>query len=448
MTEFRMPSLGADMEEATLVEWLVKPGDQVHRGDIIAVVDTVKAAMDVEVFTDGWIEQLLVKPGTTIAVGTPIATIAGGAPAPEAPKAPEVPAVPAVPEVHEVPAVPKVLVPAPAPAPAPVMPSPHVQSPLVRRLAEAKHVDLARVHATGPEATVTRADVEAAAARRGVRASPLARKRAGQLGIDLATVTGTGADGAITEADVVHAAGAVPEPVPVAVPAPERAKAASRASAMREATAALMARSKREIPHFYLTADIDMRAALAQLDRLNADRPVEERLIPSAFLLKAAAVAAKQLPEINGFWGEGGFVPAEHVHLGIAISLRQGGLIAPAIHDADQLSTDELMRQLRDLVARSRAGRLRRSEMADPTITVTNLGELGVDAVYGVIYPPQVAVVGFGRVIDRAWAVDGMLTVRPIVTATLSADHRALDGHRAGRYLTRIDELLGRPEEL
>ena len=432
MTEFRMPSLGADMDEATLLEWLVKPGDPVHKGDVIAVVDTVKAAMDVEVFTDGFIEALLVQPGTTVAVGTLLATIGDTASASTS-------ATPAAPVAAAAPG--------------------HVVSPLVRHLAEERHVDLATVVGSGPDDAITRADVEAAAAptavampvtpvpavptlaaSNGLRASPMARRRAAELDIDLAQIgVGTGPDGAITADDVERAA----RPT-----APTRRPEADRAKGMRQATAALMARSKREIPHYYLSADIDLHRALTWLDKTNAGRPVEQRLVVAALLLKSAALAARHVPEMNGFWADGEFSPSPQIHLGVAISMRQGGLIAPAIHDADTLPVEVLMQKLRDLVSRARTGRLRQSEMADPTITVTNLGDLGVEAVWGVIYPPQVAVVGFGRVADRPCAIDGLLGVRPFVTATLSGDHRVSDGHRGGRYLARIDELLQKPEEL
>ena len=157
--------------------------------------------------------------------------------------------------------------------------------------------------------------------------------------------------------------------------------------------------------------------------------------MPSALLLKAAALAARDVPEVNGFYDDGGFRPSAAVHLGVAVALRQGGLVAPAIHDADTLPVDVLMERLRDLVGRARAGRLQRAEMADPTITVTNLGDLGVESVFGVIYPPQVAMVGFGRVMEQPWAQNGLLGVRPAVTATLSADHRVSDGLRGGRFL-------------
>lgn len=219
---------------------------------------------------------------------------------------------------------------------------------------------------------------------------------------------------------------------------------------MRRAIGDLMARSKREIPHYYVATTIDLDRALAWLAERNANRPVTERVLPAALLLKATALAARQVPELNGFWDPdaGGLRRADQVHLGIAIALRRGGLVAPAIHTADQLTLDELMAALRDLVERARTGRLRSSEMSDPTLTVTNLGEQGADEVQGVIYPPQVALVGFGRIAPRPWAEGAMLGVRPTVRATLAGDHRATDGHAGSRLLAAIDHLLHTPEDL
>ncbi len=224
--------------------------------------------------------------------------------------------------------------------------------------------------------------------------------------------------------------------------------AAERVANLRRAVGALMARSKREVPHYYLSTTIDLGAAMDWMQRANADRPIATRLVTAALLLAASAKAAKEVPDVNGFFVDGAFQPSPAVHLGVAVALRGGGLVAPAIHDADALALDELMERLRDLVARARAGRLQRAEMADPTITVTNLGDLGVETVFGVIYPPQVALVGFGRVVEQPRAVNGMIGVRPTVTATLSADHRASDGLRGGRFLALVDELLQKPEEL
>jgi pyruvate dehydrogenase E2 component (dihydrolipoamide acetyltransferase) len=217
---------------------------------------------------------------------------------------------------------------------------------------------------------------------------------------------------------------------------------------MRHAIGELMSRSKREIPHYYLQRQIDMSRALAWLAQENLARPVPERLVPAALLLSAVAGAAADTQAMNGFWVDGRLQPAGAVHLGVAISLRGGGLIAPALHDADKKTLSELMTGLRDLVTRARTGRLRSSEMSDPTITVTNLGEHGVDLVHGVIYPPQVALVGFGDIRERPWAEGGMVGSRPVVIATLAADHRASDGHSGARFLTVIERRLQRPEEL
>jgi pyruvate dehydrogenase E2 component (dihydrolipoamide acetyltransferase) len=217
---------------------------------------------------------------------------------------------------------------------------------------------------------------------------------------------------------------------------------------MRRAIAAAMARSKREIPHYYLGAAIDLSRALAWLEAANAGRPPAQRLLLAVLLLKAVARALGKTPELNGFYGEGGFRPSERVHVGMAVALRGGGLVAPAIHDTDRLSLDELMEKLRDLVARVRAGGLRSSELSDPTITVTSLGERGVDTIFGVIYPPQVAIVGFGAPGPRAWPTAEGVASRPVVTATLSADHRVSDGHRGALFLAEVDCLLQDPEAL
>ena len=402
MSEFRMPSLGADMDSGTVLEWYVKPGDSVKRGDIMALVDTSKAEIEVEIFEDGVIDELLVPAGARVPVGTVLATVLPvGAPA----------AVP-VAAVAERPAPGAVAEP-PAPARA--------------------HED------------------------HRLRISPLARRTAERLGVDLSHVAGSGPHGAIIRADVERAV-PPPSPAPVPVspgpvtppPAPAVAEPqpADRQAAMRAAIGALMARSKREIPHYYLQLEIELSTALDWLHEANLARTVDDRLLPSALLLSAVARAAAEMPEMNGFWVDGAFQPGPGVHLGVAISLRGGGLIAPALRDADHKSLAEIMRGVRDLVQRTRAGRLRGSEMSDSTITVTNLGDRGVDLVHGVIYPPQVALVGFGAVRERPWASQGMLGVRPTVIATLAADHRAGDGHAGGRFLTLIDRHLHNPEAL
>jgi pyruvate dehydrogenase E2 component (dihydrolipoamide acetyltransferase) len=400
-----MPKLGADMTAGTLVAWRKKPGDRVRRGDIMAEVDTDKGVIDIEAFNDGVLEALLVQPGTSVPVGTPLARIK---PSGE----------PALPSTAAVPV-----------APLPTDRAGLVSATTAPVLPSISPEDLNRL-----------------------RISPSARQRARELNVDPRGIRGTGRGGAITREDIERAAGAgaagAPAPVAVSVPAPRPAEAADRSLRMRQAIAAAMARANREIPHYYLSTTIDMQRALDWLAVQNEQRPVANRVLYGVLLLKAAALALREIPELNAFWQDNRIVPQTSIHLGVAIALRGGGLIAPALHDADRKSPGELMHELRDLVARVRTGGLRSSELADPTITVTSLGEQGVEAVYGVIYPPQVALIGFGKVTLRPWCVGGRVVARPLLTATLAGDHRATDGHRGSVYLAAVERLLQEPEKL
>ena len=398
MAELRMPSLGSDMEAGTLVEWLVKPGDRVKRGDIVAVIETQKGAIEIETFEAGEIEQILVDPHSKVPVGTPLAQIRV-----------EHEAKPGVAAAVLPPAVAAVPVAAAAVKGAPVAPS----LPPV-----------------------------AGAAAAGTRASPAARRLAQERGIDLLTVTGSGPAGAITYADVEHAFGG-------AVVAPEKKRAPwLDLDAMRTAIAAAMARSKREIPHYYLEHQVDVTACEQWLTQNNATLPPDNRILIGALAIKAVALAARRFPAFNGFYRENKFEPAQAVHIGVAIAIRGGGLAAPALHDADQLSLDDLMSRMRDLVQRTRAGRIRSSEISDPTITVSSLGERGVELLYGIIYPPQVAIVGFGKTVVRPWVVDGAIGPRSVITITLSGDHRVSDGHAGALFLAEIGKLLQEPSKL
>lgn len=397
MYEFRMPSLGADMEAGTLVEWLKKPGDAIARGDIVAVVETEKGAIEIEIFAAGVLNQWLVQEGATVPVGMPLALIATDKE--EAATSITAPA----------------LAPEPAVAAVQTRPPPVAQTPLtpIARSAQAR-----------------------------VKASPAARAYAREHGVDLAAITPGKPGGAILRADAVRGAAAGPTSARKTKPGLDFDK-------MRHAIAAAMARSKQEIPHYYLSTQINLRCATEWLADTNRSRKPEKRLLMNVLLLKAVVQAVKAYPRFNGFYLKDGFMQAQGVHIGPAIAIRGGGLIAPAIHDCDQKSLDEIMIALRDLVARVRAGSLRSSEMSDPTITVTALGERGVDGVFGVIYPPQVAIIGFGapRISPVAHA-DGGLAVEPVILASLAADHRVTDGHLGGRFLSEIAALLQEPEKL
>ena len=218
--------------------------------------------------------------------------------------------------------------------------------------------------------------------------------------------------------------------------------------AMRTAIAAAMARSKREIPHYYLQHQVDVTPCEQWIARANEARPPDGRLLMGALAVKAVALAARNFTAFNGFYRDGNYEPAAAVHVGVAVAIRGGGLAAPALHDADRISLDQVMVRMRDLVQRTRAGRIRSSEMSDPTITVSSLGERGVEALYGIIYPPQVALIGFGKIVARPWLVENRIVARSIVTVTLAADHRVSDGHTGGLFLAEIGKLLQEPEKL
>ncbi len=410
MIEFKMPALGADMDEGTLNEWLVKPGDTVTHGQVVAVVETTKAAVEVECWQEGVVGELLVPVGETVQVGTALATL---------------------------------LEPGETAAP---LPAPSVET--TETVERAVPEPVASVTPTTAPPVVTPAEPQIMHHRRWV--SPAARRVAASLAVDVDSVTGSGPQGAVTIHDVECAASAKKsaEKAEPKAKATAKATATDRAQMMRQAIAASMSRSKREIPHYYLADEIILDTAQTWLAERNAHRSITERVLPAVLQLKAVAVAAQRFAEFSGFWQGEAFQPAPAVHVGVAISLRAGGLVAPAIHDVAEKNLDELMGDLTDLVARARAGSLRSSEMSDPTITVTNLGDKGVNAVFGVIYPPQVALVGFGKPAQRVCAVDGGIRIATTVQSTLAADHRASDGHRGALFLTAINELLQQPEIL
>jgi pyruvate dehydrogenase E2 component (dihydrolipoamide acetyltransferase) len=405
MGEFRMPSLGADMVAGTLTEWYKGPGEAVHRGDLIAAVDTDKGSIDVEVFEDGVIDRLVVEPGRKVPVGTLLAVIRGAGEPPGV--APPVTSVA-------------------GPAAPPVAPG-------------------------GPAAPRAAAAVATAAGER-VRISPLARRLAAELGVDLARIRGSGAGGVIVKGDIEAAArstgAAAPAPAPATPPIPTPTPPDEGPVRMRRAIAAAMVRSKREIPHFYLAATLDFGPASAWLTGFNAHLGPAARILPAALLLKATAMALLEFPELNARWENDRVAPADAIHIGVATSLRGGGLVVPAIHHPNRKTLEQIMQELRDIVQRARTATLRSSDLADGTVTVTSLGDRGADAVFGVIYPPQTALIGFGSVVTRPWVVEGQVVARAVVTASLAADHRACDGHRGGVFLTTIGRFLERPEEL
>jgi pyruvate dehydrogenase E2 component (dihydrolipoamide acetyltransferase) len=381
-----MPSLGADMESGFLREWRVKTGDVVRRNDIIAEVETQKGIIDIEVFDEGIVGELLIKVDDRVPVGSLMTYILS-----------------------------------PDEAKAGFRPQPIV----------VEHADASSEISTTTEKQAVVPKVHH------IRASPLARRIAEERGVDISKVTGSGPDGAITRQDVEKAA----RPV---TPAPDSKPITS---SIRMAVAAAMAKSNREVPHYYLQTRIDMSTALDWLSYANKQRSIKERLLPVVLLIKAVARALEDVPDLNAWW-DNGLQRKEDIHIGFVVSLRNGGIIVPAIHDAGKKTLDELMKCLSDIIPRARNLKLRSSELSDSTITITSLGEDAVETVYGVIYPPQVALVGFGAIKEEPWAESGMVGVKPVLNVTLAADHRATDGNTGSEFLTALKNYLKKPEQL
>ena len=380
-SEFKMPSLGADMEDGTLVEWRKKPGDAVKRGDIIAEIETQKGLIEIEIFEEGKVGQLLLQPGDKVKVGTTMALI-------------EVEGEAALPEAA----------------------------------AEPKDRE--------PE---TKPEKETEKAGERIRISPLARRMAEEAGLDISAISGTGEGGIISREDVelAMAAQASKAEKPKADPGP----------GLRAAIAAAMSKSNREIPHYYLQSRIDMRNAMNWLAATNAGKSPKDRLLPVVLFIKAAALALRECPELNAEWQDG-LILKKDIHMGFVVSLRQGGIVVPAIHHADKRTPAELMATLNDLIPRARSLKLRSSELSDSTFTLTSIGEGGTDSIFGIIYPPQTGILGIGSISEQAFAENGMLDVRPCVWVSLAADHRASDGLSGSRFLAAFNQYLQKPETL
>jgi pyruvate dehydrogenase E2 component (dihydrolipoamide acetyltransferase) len=395
-----LPSLGADMDVGTVIEWRVAVGDRVDRGDIVAIVSTEKSDIDVETWDSGIVTELIAPIDEEIEVGQPLLALGSEAPSATDPlestdgNEPSVPS--AVATTHD--------------PPAPTKDRPPVEP--------TRTEDPARV-----------------------RASPLARRLAAEQNVPLASLTGSGPEGAILANDV----SATPAP---SAPATPDERPEPPISGMRRAIAERMSRSNQDIPHYHLERDIDMTAGLDWLTEHNVDRPIAERVVPAALLACAVARAARDVPSLNGTWNDDRFVAAPGVDLGIVVSLRGGGLVTPTVADADGLDPDQMMAIMREMVTAARKGQLRSRWMAPASITITNLGDNGADRVAGIIFPPQVALVGFGRIADRPAVVDSAVLPRKVVTATLSGDHRATDGAEGSRLLAAVATVLENPERL
>jgi pyruvate dehydrogenase E2 component (dihydrolipoamide acetyltransferase) len=424
MPEVFMPRLSDTMEEGTLSAWLKQVGDRVEKGEVLADIETDKATMELEAYDAGVLERILVQPGDTVPIGTPIAVIGSG---------------------EGVAGGGEQAAPAPPPRPTPPRPA---APPATVQAVEAQEPPT-RLAAVAPAPAAQAAPRPAAAEEERVRATPVARAVARDRGIDLHLVKGSGPGGRILRADVeafeaprAPAPAAAPAAAPVATDDVEELPV----STIRRITARRLVESMQQAPHFYLTTVVDAEALVAFRADLNA------RLVPAGgpklslndLLVKACATALRAHPQINVSWAGDKILRHKRVHIGIAVAL-ESGLIVPVIRDADRKSVTQIAAEGRALIDKARAGRLTPEEFTGGTFTVSNLGMYGISHFTAVINPPEAAILAVGATTPTPVAVDDQLVIRPTMNLTLSIDHRALDGATGAQFLQQLRATLEEP---
>ncbi len=393
-----MPQMGYDMKEGTVVRWHKREGDSVSRGEIIAEIETDKAVVEMEAYATGVLRKIAVEEGKVVPVGQLIAVIGDAE--------------------EEIP-------------------------PLEKLTKQAASSD--QVLTAVPEAPVTakKESVAAPSPARGVRASPLARRLAREKGIDLTKVTGTGPGGRITEGDLTaYADTAVVAPAAEAVPA-ERVDL----TRMRQAIARVTTLSKQQIPHFYVTAEIDMTSALELRNQVNQTLHNEGRISVNDLLIKAVTKVLEQYPKFNASFSEDHLRMHSSINMGIAIALEQG-LIVPAINNCQDKSLVEIAKASRDLIQRTQKGTLGAEEYTGSTFSISNLGMFEVESFTAIILPPNSAVLAVGKVMERPVVRDGQIKIAQIMKGTISVDHRVADGAEAARFIGEVKNLLEHPATL
>ena len=440
-----IPKLGQTMEEAIIEKWHKKEGDPVEKGDILLEITTDKATLEVESFLTGAIRKVLAPEGTTLPVNTVIALVGQ----PDDPLPDNLPALEAAargegvttpkadPHVAAAPPAPADTAPVQAPHPPTVEGGPPgriLVSPRARRLARKEKVPLAILRGAGPHGRIVEKDVLAYLDKRKlVKATPVAKALAAERGIDIATLSGTGPGGRITKQDVLNA--------PTAAPVGEHAEP----SAMRRIVAERMSRSKREAPHYYLLMNIDMTSAVAMRKRIN-DRDTMRIGFHDLFI-RACARAMRECPAMNITWHNGALRRRSEVNIGLAVALDEG-LIVPVVRNADGLALAEAAAASKDLITKARSKRLTPGECEGGCLTVTNLGMFDVESFLPIINPGESAILGLGKIADTPVVVNGEIVVRAVMSVTLSADHRVVDGAVGATFLKRVKDLLEEPQEL
>lgn len=357
-----MPSLGADMDQGKLMDWKIKPGDEVKKGQIIAVVETTKSTVEIESFREGKVLELIGQIGDQVPVGKPIAAF----------------------EVERSDLAP----------PDAITPARLKISPAARKLAQDKNIELSKIKGSGPEGQIELKDIESV--------------------------------------------------IPPDVKIPQ----VSSGTNLREAIAKAMSRSKKEIPHYYLKSRVSIDPLMTWIDEQNKQRPAEQRLLVPVVLFKAVLESLKENPQMNGYYKDGHFEPNSSIHLGVAIALKSGGVLVPAIMDAQKMSLSELNSSFQDLAIRTMKGELKNRELTEGTVTITNMGDLGTEEVFGIIFPPQVALIGLGRIHKAAIVERDTVRAGFVIDITLSADHRVTDGLTGAHFLSQLEKKLKNPVQL
>ena len=405
-TNVVMPQMGYDMREGTVVRWYKQEGETVDRGEVIADIETDKATVEFEAYTGGVLGRIVAEAGVAVPVGELIAIITE--PGEAVPEAATPAASPAV-------------APAPAPASAPADPQPAAPPP-------------------SPNGEV--------------RASPIARRLARERGIDLSLVTGTGPNGRITERDVEnYQAPAAAEPAPAPAPAvtaePVTAPADSRIelSRMRQTIARVTSDSKSSAPHFYVTAEIDMEKAMSMRRDVNDAADPENRVSVNDLMVKACALALVKHPKFNSFYRGDHLEVHGAMNIGIAIAL-ESGLILPGVSNCESKSLLQIAAATKDLIARANSGTLRNEEYSSTTFSISNMGMFDVESFTAIIYPPHAAILAVGSVKQQPVVRDAEIAVGTMMKATLSTDHRVADGAEAAQFLMEIKRVLENPVSL
>jgi pyruvate dehydrogenase E2 component (dihydrolipoamide acetyltransferase) len=418
-----VPQVGEAVAEVVLLEWLKKPGDKVVKGEVVFRLDTDKAVVEVEAFADGVLAEVLVPAGSPVQPQQVVGRLDDGAgegaaqPSPNTVSAQE------------------------------AARRQRAASPLALRVARELGVDVDQAHGTGPAGQITAEDVRRLAAgqapsadagpaprpSRRIAVAPRARERARALGVDLTQVIGTGENGLITTRDVEAAAqasgeNAVPAPSVQAIPYSRR----------RQAIARRMQASKQTVPHFYVTVDANMAQAQRLRTHCVDELGWEQPPTYTDILVQACALALAAMPNLNAAYSPEGALPRPSADIGVAVGL-DDGLVVPVLAGADQLSLSETSRRLKQMIERARQGSLTQSDLGPKSMVVSNLGIYGVDAFIAIIDPPDPMILAAGRVADRVVPGEGgQPVVAPYCTLTLSADHRALDGVLAAKFLGRV----------